>query len=550
VSSYHKHLERQLRRVGARLDDAPDWVAELLEAVSASYDDSDEHRALLERSVEISSSELLQASSEMRAILSVVPDLFLWLDEAGAILSVHAGQSSDLLSPASLLVGKRVQDIPDERVSRAFSEAIEQMRSSRLPVSFEYELDMEGAARAYEARLIPLLADQTLAILRNVTQRKLAEADRLRTSKLDSVGILAGGIAHDFNNILMALFGSMSVLQLENQDRSPLVLELFDEIEQATLRARDLTQQLLTFSKGGAPVKTSASLGDLLRDTTVFALRGSNVSCEFDIADDLPAVEMDVGQMSQVVNNLVINACQAMPDGGTLRISANPWPRAVDVVRVEVRDEGQGIPPDIASKIFDPYFTTKAEGSGLGLATSYAIVKNHGGELSFQSTPGAGTTFRFSLPGVGAVESGAQPAVELRSGAGRVLLMDDDSAIRRIGTRMLERLGFEATVACSGEEAVQLFAAAQREDRPFTAAVMDLTVPGGMGGVDAVAMMRRLDGGIYAVASSGYSDDPVLARHRDYGFDAALAKPYSLNQVSAALDGVAAAASQLARDDR
>lgn len=377
---------------------------------------------------------------------------------------------------------------------------------------------------------------------RDVTAQRAAEREHLRASKLDSIGILAGGIAHDFNNILTSLLAAASLAEAEAGDPAALA-EYLSEIRAAALRARDLTQQLLTFSRGGQPVRETAALGALVRESVVFALHGSRVRGELDIPDDLYAVELDRGQLGQVINNLTINAVQAMPEGGVLRVSArNGSDEALGQgpsVTVTFADQGVGIAPEHLGKIFDPYFTTKQRGSGLGLATSYSIVKNHGGVLTVRSTLGKGTTFSLVLP-ASEQAAPAKPRVEaLVRGSGRVLVMDDEEPIRRVAVRMFERLGFEALAAPDGAEALAMLRAAEAEGRPFTLVVVDLTVPGGMGGVAMAAELRAAGTAATLVASSGYSTDPIMARFSEYGFDGVLKKPYTMPELSACLGQLA-----------
>jgi PAS domain S-box-containing protein len=666
----HRLLERQMRRSGCERETCSEPVRALIDLVERSYRDFDADRDMLERTVELSSEELFQANSEMRAVLGAVPDLFLWLDGDGEILNVQAGRGDDLLLPASGLIGRRIQDVPEAAASSRLSEALSAVHDRRAPVSIEYPLTIGGAAESYEARLLPLLRDQILAIIRNITVRKCtedalanekerlavtlrsiadgviatdtsgrvtminraaeritgwdhlravgapvaevlpiaasaggdethpvaavlagerawvvegesilagtgcggsriahsvspirssnseslgtvvcfrdvtvqhqAEEDRLRASKLDSIGILAGGIAHDFNNLLMAMLGASSLARHQATGHAEL-LDYLNEIESAVNRARDLTHQLLTFAKGGAPVKSLASITELIRECAVFSLRGSPSRCEIDIAENLYAADIDKGQMSQVLSNLIINAHQAMPGGGVVSLRAyntDVGSEGGPDVRVEVRDRGSGIPAAVLPKIFDPYFTTKPQGSGLGLATSYSIVRNHGGQLLVDTSP-EGTCFTIRLPVSPAAHSqtSALPSGVVH-GRGRILVMDDQPAIRRLARLMLGYLGYRVCTVPSGEEALERFVEARAAADAYDVVIMDLTVPGAMGGLELVERLRAIDRDVRAIASSGYANGPVISRYREFGFTAVLTKPYTLEQIGETLHRV------------
>ncbi len=380
-----------------------------------------------------------------------------------------------------------------------------------------------------------------MAVVEDVTERKRMEEEILKAQKLESVGILAGGIAHDFNNLLSAILGNISLTKLYTNpdDKSHKRLT---EAEKACIRASDLTQQLLTFSKGGAPVKKLlSSLGDLIKDTANFAVSGSNVRCEFHIAEDLWSVEVDEGQVSQVINNLVINAQQAMPEGGLVKVSVDNVQidkeasiplREGRYVKVSVEDRGIGIPREHLSKIFDPYFTTKYRGSGLGLATVYSIIKKHDGYVDVESEVGVGTKFFLYIP---AAETKPEKEAEekmILGGKGKILVMDDEEAVRVTLGEMLRYLGYEVECAGDGREAIDLYIKAKRTNRPFDLVIMDLTIPGGMGGKEAMEELSKLDSGVRAIVSSGYSNDSGMSEFVKYGFRGFVAKPYRIEELS------------------
>lgn len=381
-------------------------------------------------------------------------------------------------------------------------------------------------------------------VFRDVTERRRTQDQLARTQRLESIGVLAGGIAHDFNNILTAILGNLSLARLAPPENAALLAEA----ETACIRARDLTQQLLTFAKGGAPIKTTTTLNALIVETVSFALRGSNVQGEVKIAADLWAVEVDTGQISQVLNNLVINGKEAMPKGGVLRVTATNMdvaPGDIDslageYVVIEVADQGAGIAADDLPRIFDPFFSTKARSSGLGLASAHSIVQQHGGVIHVQSQLGKGSSFRVFLP----ASSHAQVAqADLRAhgiarGNGRVLVVDDEAPIRTLAERMLKVFGYAPECASDGTEALRLFAAAMAEKRPFAAVIVDLTIPGGMGGRECVKELHRLDPHVPVIASSGYATDPIMSAPEKYGFADVVPKPYRPETLSKVLADV------------
>jgi PAS domain S-box-containing protein len=386
-------------------------------------------------------------------------------------------------------------------------------------------------------------------VFSDITERREIEEELFKARKLESLGILAGGIAHDFNNLLTGIMGNIALSRAKLPDDHGAALFL-DRARQGAEQSKELTQQLLTFSKGGAPVKKLTSITQILMDSAVFALRGSNVRCDFDLDPDLWSAEIDTGQMSQVISNLVINADQAMPDGGSILIRAeNELPLEESDhgrrIRITFKDTGTGICEEDLGRIYDPYFSTKATGSGLGLATVYAIVKNHDGEIRVFSRLGHGTTFAVTLPAqmlsapLQEPES-AHPEHRPDTKGGRILLMDDEDSIREMASAALSMFGYQPVVACNGEEMLELYRQALASNDSFDAVIMDLTVPGGMGGKEAVKKLLELDPRAVAIASSGYSEDPVMADYQDFGFAGIISKPYSLQYLDQALQEIIA----------
>ncbi len=368
---------------------------------------------------------------------------------------------------------------------------------------------------------------------------------RQLTNRLESIGILAGGIAHDFNNFLMAIYGSLTLARREIAPDSP-ARELLDEAEAASLRAKNLTQQLLTFAKGGRPVKKPVSIRRVVLQAMEFALRGTALRAEYTFPEDLWPAELDEGQVGQVFSNLAINAEQSMPGGGRLDVSAenlkveerSPLPLSPGPhVRVTVRDHGTGILAEHLARIFDPYYTTKRRGSGLGLAVAQSVITRHGGVIAAESEMGRGSLFHVYLPADPDLE--LEPALgdgmEQLAGTGRILLMDDEESVRRVTGMLLGDLGYRPETAADGEEALALFRQAMDQEEPFRAVICDLVVPGGMGGADTVKALKAMAPDTPVIAASGYTNDPVLSDFKSFGFDGGLAKPFSIGELGRSL---------------
>ncbi len=453
--------------------------------------------------------------------------------------------------PLDEVKGKSIKDVVPKGRANILTEQYTRAVRSKEPVVFDVSVPNHGM---YEARCIPVINDKgesshLVVVAQNISEKRQAEDHLLKLQKLESVGILAGGIAHDFNNILTAITGNVSLAKLKlnnmKSEGAGALLNLLDEAEKASLEAKNLTQQLLTFAKGGAPIIKTTSTTELLKGITEFALRGSNVKCIFEIPGDIWAVEVDEGQISQVIHNLVINADQAMPGGGKVEIKAEnivvngksglPL-EGGRYVKISVADHGVGIPPEFLNNIFDPYFTTKQKGSGLGLTSSYSIVRKHGGILEVQSELGIGTRFEMYLPATEALVIREEIRKDASTtGKGKVLVMDDDKMLRFMLSEMLEYLGYEAACAKDGVEAIDMYSSAKKAKKPYDAIIMDLTIPGGMGGKEAIQKLIEIDPEAAAIVSSGYSNDPIMSEYEKYGFRDVVSKPYSVEELAETL---------------
>ncbi len=377
---------------------------------------------------------------------------------------------------------------------------------------------------------------------RNITSRRKKEQEEHRAQKLESLGLLAGGIAHDFNNLLAIMLGNLSLAE-GTLSMTPAENQQFGRIRHASHRARNLTHQLLTFAKGGGPVRTVADLGPVIKDCIALSLSGSNVNCRLVLAPDLWWARVDVGQISQVIDNLVINAFQAMPNGGQLDISAEnaiglpgfaPDER---LVVIKIQDYGQGIPEKDLTRIFDPYFSTKETGSGLGLAIAHSIVKKHGGQLTVETIIGHGSTFRLVL--LATEETLENPAIIAGQRTAtstqplNILVMDDEEGIRQVMGKMLTQMGHKWIGVPDGETAIKSFTQAKNNNKPLDLVILDLTIPGGIGGLKTLSKLRKLSPQVKAIVTSGYSDDPVMANYQEFGFDGVLAKPFTQGELQA-----------------
>ncbi|MEZ5359764.1 MAG: PAS domain S-box protein [Candidatus Zixiibacteriota bacterium] len=471
----------------------------------------------------------------------------------GSIIYINNCFAEMYRSPRELIIGRNVRDIHNEEQSASLQQRLESLKSKGRITAEEVWFTRDDGS------VFPTLASFTaisdargnpshfVATVIDNSKLKRMEEELHKAEKLESIGVLAGGIAHDFNNILTAIMGNVSLVRFEMPPDSEMA-EMLAEVEKATFRAKDLTQQLLTFSKGGAPIKKAENIGQVVMEAAKFVLHGSNVKPVFAIAEDIRPVEIDRTQISQVVNNLTLNADQAMPDGGIIKFLCRNK-KLVDnnslglppgeYVEIIVEDEGIGIHQKHIHKIFDPFFTTKQKGNGLGLASTYSIIKKHGGHITVASELTAGTTFTFYLPASDQVPADSEIVQSADyAGQGRILIMDDEAAVRRLAENLVKRLGYQSSTVTCGEEAIELYRQSIEENDPFDVVLLDLTVPGGMGGLETLKHLKNINAKVRAIVSSGYSNDPVVADFIAHGFLGSVCKPYRINELAKMLKSV------------
>ena len=465
---------------------------------------------------------------------------FVFMNLAAARL-LGAGQPEELYGRLALdSVHPDLRDTVAKRIENAW-------HHNDNPLIEELLVRLDGSAVLVEMVSVPFTyqgKNSVLAIARDISERKRLQDELVRTQKLESLGLLAGGIAHDFNNILTGILGNLSLVRMQF-DAPAHVSQGLDRCEKAALRAGELTRQLLTFARGGNPVRSLIEPATLIRESVSFVLRGSPIGSELDLPDDLWFIDADPGQLNQVLSNILINSMQAMPGGGVIRItlsnemlgegSAINLP-AGNYLKIAIADQGGGIPPENLPKIFDPFFTTKQQGNGLGLSSVYSIVKRHGGAVTVSSSVDAGSCFTVHLPAAPGERAEDVPVgakEQLLTGRGKILVMDDEEIIREIATTALEFAGSQVESCADGKEAVERYESAHDRGASFDLVIMDLTVPGGMGGKEAAGFILDFDPDAVLIVSSGYSNDPVIANFGEFGFQGVVVKPFSAGALTA-----------------
>jgi signal transduction histidine kinase/ActR/RegA family two-component response regulator len=448
------------------------------------------------------------------------------------------GLLASLFTLATLITTRRLYRMVESSLRLQFEngELVEELRTAnRETAALNQALELRVEERTAE------LHQSTEQLRAEITQREQAEEELLRARKLESLGVLAGGIAHDFNNFLTVVQGNIEVAKV-HLTPGEAAREFLEQAASACQRAKFLSSQLLTFAKGGAPVRRVASIAQLVTDAVLLARSGSSSAIELQIAESLWSAQVDSGQIGQVLHNILINAREAMSSSGKIEVRAenvalgNDSGETAPYVRVSIRDSGHGIAPDVLRRIFDPYFTTKPGGSGLGLATAYAIVVKHEGHLSVESALGVGTVFTMDLPASLEAPLAQMPtSFPMQTGTERLLVMDDDEALRDLSKAVLSTLGYDVQTAGDGAEAVDLYAKTKAAGRGFDAVLLDLTVTGGIGGMEAAAMLKQLDPNSKLIVSSGYSEAPVMSHFAEYGFDAVIVKPWTVKEMSEVL---------------
>jgi len=494
--------------------------------------------------------EVLRESQKLlNIVMDNIPQAIYWKDTDSVYLGCnrtfaqHAG-----LEFTSDIFGKTDDELPWTEEETSINLREEKSIFVKMKPqyhSLETQRQHNNKNALIEVNRIPLFDSDNnivglLGAYEDITERSAMEEDLARAQRLESLGILAGGIAHDFNNLLTGIIGNITLAEtlLESGED---ISERLKDAEIASMRAKDLTMQLLTFSKGGEPIKKVVSLNELLDQSVKLSLRGSHTVCNLDIEDNIWPVEVDEGQITQVVNNIIINANQAMPEGGTITIMARNFEvnddsrlnlKAGKYVKVSIIDQGIGIPEEYIDKVFDPYFSTKKEGHGLGLATCYSIIKKHEGLLYANSQLGKGSEFIFYIPANKEhIEELEEIELVYENGGGNVLIMDDEEIIRTLAGEILQSNGYHVEFAKEGKEAIELYKVSMNNGDKYDLIILDLTVPGGLGGKDTISEIRKIDPDVKAIVSSGYSNDPVMAEFQKYGFMDFVPKPYNTKQL-------------------
>ena len=445
---------------------------------------------------------------------------------------------------ASEILLNSIKNPQNSLVKKEILQKIQQSISQNVQVQFEIVVEN----LTFLLNLAPLQKEKVVLVYGlDITNQKQTEKDKLRGLKIESISLLAGGIAHDFNNLLTGILGNTNLLEMDEKLGAESK-EILQEVEKSVKRANALTKQLLTFSKGGTPIKNTESIIEILKESATFILRGSKSNYMLDIKSEIPPVEVDIGQINQVINNLLLNAEQSMAQGGTIKIVVDTILATEShhinrdegkYIRIRIKDQGIGIPLSDHNKIFNPYFSTKERGNGLGLATCYSIITNHGGFINFTSEVNMGTEFIIYLPAShNEYENSHQNSINGIKYDGSVLIIDDDEVILMLLRKMLRKLGFTVDIAKTGYEGVELYRSKMQSNHKFKFLICDLTIPGDIGGQEAMTKILEMDPKGKGIVSSGYSNDLVMANFMKYGFKGILNKPYTFKQLEEVVSNI------------
>ncbi len=508
---------------------------------------------------------LAEEKEKLTIILNSIADVIITIDINGEILFVNSRAEELIGYSINQLKGKHIADISifnnmtinNITLVDIALKTIQHRNIIKYPHTFSIK-DYKQNMHYVNVTCAPIMSTTgkllgVVIVLTDVTDKKRLEEEQLRSQKIESIAILAGGIAHDFNNILTGILGNISLAKLF-ADNNYKLIERLDAAEAASIQARELTQQLLIFSKGGAPVKSTTSIANILKDTVKFSLHGSKVTYEFDIDSNLWNVDVDISQFNQVINNLIINANQAMPYGGKIYIEAKntiitpkefPFLSPGKYIKISIQDEGVGIPAEHINRIFDPYFTTKSQGNGLGLAIVYSIIKRHDGHIEVESVLGKGTKFTIYIPASNKHTNCEISSINNKDNyssiikpkkRAKILVMDDEDIVLDVCKQMIKNLGHYVYTVKDGQQLLNIYKKAIKTGEPFDLVIMDLTIRGGMGGIETIKILRKIDKHVKVIASSGYSNDPISARYQQYGFCAFITKPYKFDELKKVID--------------
>lgn len=485
---------------------------------------------------------LQRSEAKYREFIDLLPDIVFELDLEGKFTYASrlgfekTGYTEDDIEKGL----DAVELVVPEHRERIRNNMLRVLKGERVGYNEYIALRKDGRRFPVEIRSSPIFKDGKVSGIRgivvDITDRKRVEEELVKGEKFEALSILAGGIAHDFNNLIAIILGNIEIIETEPVNDN--IREALISMEKAIMRAKSLTEQLMTFTKEGIPMKRVASIADLIKETSVFSLRGTKASCIFNIEEDLWYVEMDEAKISQVIGNILLNSVQAMPEGGLIEIFASNEIVSEDndfkiqpgkYIKVSIKDHGIGIPKDKLPYIFDPYFTTKEKGHGLGLASSYIIIKKHSGYIYAESEYGGGTTITFYLPAVEKMPISREDTEReiLKRGKGRILLMDDEEEIRKTIGGMLNKLGYEVEEASDGKEMLEKYKHSLLK-KPFDLVMMDLTVSGVIGAIETIKELLKIDSSTKAILMTGYTTDDVLIKYREYGFKDVIVKPFKI----------------------